>query len=145
MASVSTPGERNTGGTVIAFLFHRSKEERPMSRTSRRVVVASGDSERAELLDALLYGESEFDTVVVDSIAGAYSRVKKTDPDLIIVLMEIGDVEACQLLSMLAMDRHTRAIPVETCVMDGRPNEVKHDMPDLSRDWPSQVTAVQMN
>lgn len=116
-----------------------------MSRTSRRVVVASGDSERAELLDALLYGESEFDTVVVDSIAGAYSRVKKTDPDLIIVLMEIGDVEACQLLSMLAMDRHTRAIPVETCVMDGRPNDVKHDMPDLSRDWPSQVTAVQMN
>ena len=116
-----------------------------MSRTSRRVVVASGDSERAELLDALLYGKSEFDTVVVDSIAGAYSRVKKTDPDLIIVLMEIGDVEACQLLSMLAMDRHTRAIPVETCVMDGRPNEVKHDMPDLSRDWPSQVTAVQMN
>ena len=116
-----------------------------MSRTSRRVVVASGDSERAELLDALLFSENEFDTVVVDSIAGAYSRVKKTDPDLIIVLMEIGDVEAYQLLSMLAMDRHTRAIHVETRVMGGRPNEVNHGVSDLRRDWPSQVTAVQMN
>ncbi len=115
-----------------------------MSRTSRYVVVAGGDSERAELLDALLFGENEFDTVVVDSIGGAYARVKKTDPDRIIVLMEIGDAEACQLLSMLAMDRHTRAIPVETWVIGGRPNEV-NGVSDLRRDWAGQVTAVQMN
>ena len=37
--------------------------------------------------------------------------------------MEIDDVDACQLLSMLAMDRCTRAIPVETCVMGAKPDD----------------------
>ena len=113
-----------------------------MSRTSRRVVVASGDSERTELLDALLISEHDFDTVLVDSIAGAYSRVKETDPDLIIVLMEIDDVDACRLLSMLAIDLQTRVIPVETCVMEAKRNDFNHGVPDRSRDWPGQGSAV---
>ena len=64
----------------------------------------SGDLQRPELLDVLLFGANGCDVIFIESIARAYSRIKQVTPDLVVVLSEIDDVAACQLLSMLTID-----------------------------------------
>src|SRR5262245_20523984 len=73
------------------------------------------DSRGALLLEQLTDDTDAFDVVVVESLTHAYSRIRRMIPDLVIVLMEIGDVASCRLLSMLAIDRATAGIPVVTC------------------------------
>lgn len=81
--------------------------------TARGTVVAiSGDSRRVDLLNALLRDRYDYDVVYVESITCGYSRIKQVRPDLIVLFMGIDDVAACQLLSMLALDRDISSIPV---------------------------------
>jgi len=75
-----------------------------MSRPTRSVVAVSGDPRRPELLDALQLVANDCDVVFVETMACAYSRIKQVMPDTIIVLSEIDDVVACELLSMLKFD-----------------------------------------
>jgi DNA-binding response OmpR family regulator len=89
---------------------------RSKSRSTPTVVAVSGDRLRERLLDALTLDEDGFDVIVVESIAHGYSRIKQLTPDLIVVLLEIDDVDACQLLAMLTLDRNVSRIPVVTCV-----------------------------
>jgi hypothetical protein len=86
-----------------------------MTSSSLKVVAVSADARRSELLDALLVEESDYDVVVVESISSAYSRIRQLEPDIVIVFMEIDDVNACQLLSMLEIDRALSGIRVMTC------------------------------
>lgn len=88
-----------------------------MTRSPRSTVVAvSGDSRRAELLHALVLDPHDFDVVFVESIARGYARIKELRPDIVVVFMAIDDVAACQLLSMLNIDRSVSSIPVVTSV-----------------------------
>ena len=80
------------------------------------VVAVSGDSRRAELLDVLSADPHDFDVVFVESIARAYARIKELRPDIVVIFMAIDDVAACQLLSMLSLDRSVSGIPVVTCI-----------------------------
>jgi PleD family two-component response regulator len=89
-----------------------------MNRPPRSVAVAlSGDSLRAELLDALLVDRNDYDLTFVDSIVRGYARVRELKPDLVVVFMDIEDVAACKLLSMLRADDELSHVPVVTCVM----------------------------
>jgi CheY-like chemotaxis protein len=82
-----------------------------------KVVAVSDDALRPELLDALT-DERDCETIVVESIPRAYSRIREVEPDLVVVFMDIEDVNACQLLSMLEIDRTLRHIPVMTCATE---------------------------
>ena len=86
-----------------------------MDSSSRNVVAVSDDSLRSELLDALLDDEKGYRVIVVESISRAYSRIRQLKPDVVMVFMDIDDVNACQLLSMLEIDRALSGIPVVTC------------------------------
>jgi len=86
-----------------------------MTRVPLHVVAVSGDALRSELLEALSSDGSECDIIVVESIARGYSRIRELRPDVVVVFMEIDDVDACQLLAMLDLDRQVRGIPVVTC------------------------------
>jgi hypothetical protein len=86
-----------------------------MSRPTRSVVAVSGDSERPELLDMLLFDANDCDVIFVESITRAYSRIKQVTPDLVVVLSEIDDVAACQLLSMLKVDASLPGMLVVMC------------------------------
>src|SRR5882672_6895403 len=84
-----------------------------MIRAPRTVVLVTGHGEPAtSSLDALSVDMSEYDVIVVDSIAHGYSRITQAAPDLVIVCSAIDDSAACQLLSMLRIDSRASRIPV---------------------------------
>jgi CheY-like chemotaxis protein len=86
----------------------------------RRVVALSADAERPELLDALLADEwSDGDAVFVESISRGYERIKQLTPDVVIVMLDVGDAAGCRLLSMLKNDSELSAIPVVTWARTG--------------------------
>jgi hypothetical protein len=126
-------------GTILAL-------QRVMSRPLRSLVAISGDRQRAELLGALLMSENDYDVVFVESIGRGYSRIKEQTPDLVILYLEIGDVAAWQLLSMLKIDSDLSAIPVVT-TWTPRPEdgEVEHIASETLEDLSCPVYAVQMN
>jgi PleD family two-component response regulator len=113
---------------------------RIMNRSPLRVVAVSGDLQRAELLEALVVDENAADIVFVESIAGGYSRIKELSPDLVIVYLELDDVAACQLLSMLKNDSSMSAIPVVTWAARRTDAELEEAASELPRD-PSRLTA----
>jgi len=56
----------------------------------------------------------DHDVVFVESLAHAYSQIKRILPNLVIVCLEIDDVDGFQVLSMLKLDRVTSRIPLVT-------------------------------
>lgn len=54
--------------------------------------------------------------VVVESTAHAYSKIKRTLPDVVVMCLSDEDVNGCHVLSMLALDSETSHIPVLTYV-----------------------------
>ena len=116
-----------------------------MSGLIQTVVAVSGDPLRAELLDALVNDDNDFDVIVVESIARAYSRIKQLTPDLVIVFCDINDTAACQLLSMLKTDVDLSSVFVVTCAtrqMSSRLNEV---VPETLERPTYPAHAMQMN
>jgi DNA-binding NarL/FixJ family response regulator len=83
-----------------------------MSTSPSSVVAVSNDALRPELLDRLFVDDNDYDVIVVESIERAYSRIRQVQPHAVVVFMNIDDVEACQLLSMLHLDRELRGISV---------------------------------
>src|SRR5258705_10394404 len=81
----------------------------PMSRSLRSVVAVSGDRQRAELLDALLVDENEYDVIFVESIGGGDAPLKELTPDLGVFCLQTEDAAAWQLPSMLKTDRPSAA------------------------------------
>jgi DNA-binding NarL/FixJ family response regulator len=86
-----------------------------MSRSAFSVVAVSNDALRPELLDRLLVTDCRYNVIVMESIEGGYSKIRQVQPDVVILFINIDDVEACQLLSMLDMDRGLRGMTVLTC------------------------------
>jgi CheY-like chemotaxis protein len=83
-----------------------------MNRSPLSVVAVSNDALRPEFLDKLLVDDNNYGVIVVESILRAYSRIREVHPDVVELCMEIDDSDACQLLSMLHMDRALRGMRV---------------------------------
>ena len=81
-----------------------------MSTAPLSVVAVSNDALRPELLDRLLVDDNNYDVIVVESIERAYSRITLVHPDVVVLFMNIDDVDACRLLSMLHMDHGLRGV-----------------------------------
>ena len=79
------------------------------------VIVASTPDPR--VLDTVSEAAG-LEIVVVAPASGAYTQIKRTRPEMVIVCLSTDDVEACQLLSMLKLDRETAGIPLITCVIE---------------------------
>jgi hypothetical protein len=120
-------------------------ENQMTNRPLRSVVAVSGDPERAQLMDALLADMDLRDIVFVESIAHGYSRIKQLTPDVVVVLLGDDDAPACQLLSMLSMDRDTSDIPVVTWMTKHEETEFEDLFAQLNQDWSSPRVAIQMN
>ena len=83
-----------------------------MSTSPLSVVAVSNDALRPELLDRLLVDDNNINVIVVESIERAYSTIRQVQPNAVVVFMNIDDVDACQLLSMLHLDHELRGISV---------------------------------
>jgi len=129
---------RMAGGTVLA-------SRSIVSSVPTSVVAVSGDSQRAALVEGLLFDTDGFDVVVVEALGRAYSRIKELMPDLIIVFMEMDDAASCRLLSMLSLDRATSGIPVLTHAV--QPSALHWDRAParLDQPLPNRDVALQMN
>jgi hypothetical protein len=83
--------------------------------------------------------------IFVESIECGYSRIKQMTPDLVIILLEIDDFAACQLLSMLKADRDVSRIPMVTCATRPKESELEDEITELEQDAPSWSLALPMN
>jgi len=89
------------------------RAKRPAVRTM--MIVGRDPDER--ILEAVTEGGG-YDVVVVEPTASAYSRIKRLSPSVVVLTMDFNDVEACNLLSMLKLDRETSNIPLFTCLLE---------------------------
>src|SRR5437867_5030608 len=97
----------------------------PATRTMKTVAVIT-QGPRQEVLDTVL-GAGGFDAVFIESFDRAYSRIKRDQPHLIIVCLDIDKTEGFHLLTMLKADSATRSIPLVTYFGSGDPQSTGHD------------------
>lgn len=90
---------------------------REARKHAQKVLIVNGDSESLVFLEAIVEA-GNYDVVFVESVAHAYSQVKRVRPDLVILCVNIDDVDSLQVLSMLRLDEETRSIPVLTYATD---------------------------
>ena len=98
---------------------------RPTHRPIRTVTVVSRNPDHP-LCDTLLRAV-DHDVVFVESIAHAYSQIKRVTPDLVIVCVSSDDADGLRVLSMLALDRETSRIPVVTYLASPSEGASGHD------------------
>jgi PleD family two-component response regulator len=79
----------------------------------QKVVVVNGNTDVLGILETVL-DAGRYDMVFVESSERAYSQIKKTVPNLVILCTRIEELEGFQLLTMLKLDAETRDIPVLT-------------------------------
>jgi DNA-binding NarL/FixJ family response regulator len=118
---------------------------RGFNRLPRSVVVVGGCPQRAQNLHDLLVDMNDYDVIVMESIGRGYSRIKQVMPDVVIILLEIDDDSACQLLSMLKNDRDVSRIPLVTWATWRDECELEDEIAELDQDMASPSVAVSMN
>jgi PleD family two-component response regulator len=84
---------------------------------TQKVVIVNGTGEMLEMLETLL-DAGHYDVVFVEPGEHAYSQVKRVQPNLVVLCMEMNDLEGFRVLSMLKLDEATRQIPVLTYTME---------------------------
>lgn len=84
-----------------------------VARTTQKVVIVNGGDEVAGFLETVIEAGA-YDVVFVELAAHAYSQVKKVEPQLIILCLDLNDDEGFRVLSMLKLDPDTRKIPLLT-------------------------------
>jgi hypothetical protein len=116
-----------------------------VKRLSRSVVAVNGDPHRSAVIDALMAADDDCDVVYVESMTGAYSRIRQLLPDFVVVLCEIDDAAACQLLSMMKLDRAVAGIPVVTCVGPRVDDDVERFVASMLGEPPTLSQVIPMN
>ena len=97
----------------------------PTTRARRTLAIVSRHPEQ-HVLDTVLRTE-DYDVVLIESLARAYSHIKRLAPQMVIVCLEIDDLEGVQVLSMLNVDNATSHIPVVTYLTTREPDEFGDD------------------
>ena len=82
-----------------------------------KVVIVNGHMGLLELFETVL-DATHCDVVFVESSAHAYSQIKRVQPNLVVLCLQMDDAEGFQVLSMLQLDNETKAIPVLTCTSE---------------------------
>lgn len=101
------------------------------TRSSQKVVIVNGGDEVLELLETVL-DAGHYDVVFVESSDHAYSQIKKVQPNLVILCLDMNDDEGFRVLSMLKLDADTRGIPLLTYA-SGHESE-QDDEPELTEE-----------
>lgn len=96
------------------------------ARITRKVVVVNGNADVLELLESALDG-GRYDLLFADAGQHAYSLIKREQPDLVVLSVNIESAEGFQLLSMLKLDPGTEHIPVVTYANQGEGDESEED------------------
>ena len=83
----------------------------------QKVVIVNGTTDLLDTMQPVLMA-GHYDVVFVESNDHAYSHIKREQPSLIILCLDMREREGFQVLSMLKLDDETRAIPLLTCLSE---------------------------
>jgi len=118
-------------------------ETYPATRTMKTIAVIT-QGPRQEVLDTVL-GAGGFDAVFMESFDRAYSRIKRDQPHLIIVCLDIDKAEGFHLLTMLKADSETSSIPLVTYFGSNDQPSSAHEANEHDRPAGSQPMDSVMN
>jgi CheY-like chemotaxis protein len=127
--------------------MHHTEHAPPRSHATdlQKVVVVDGSPEVLEMLESVL-DAGRYDMVFVEASAHAYSRIRRVQPDLIILCVRIDQIEGFHLLSMLKLDEETRRIPVVTCANEAPADAEEEDDDVIEADeFPLPRATITMN
>jgi CheY-like chemotaxis protein len=88
-----------------------------MMTNVQKVAIVNGTPDVLKLLEPVL-GVGRYAVVFVESTRHAYSDIKRLQPNLIILCLDIADAAGFHVLSMLKLDDDTRRIPLVTFTSD---------------------------
>ena len=111
---------------------------------SQQVVVVSKQSQLNGLLETVL-DAGQYDVVFVESTEHAYTHIKRLNPHLIIVCLDIDDIDGFQVLSMLKLDADTKGIPLVTCTVSQDDDVTRDESVDPPDDVFSQPAIMQLH
>lgn len=113
--------------------------------TSQQVVVVSKQSQLNGLLETVL-DAGQYDVVFIESTEHAYSHIRRLNPHLVIVCLDIDDIDGFQVLSMLKLDQDTKNIPVVTCTVTQDDDTTRDESLERPDDvFGNQPAAMQLN
>jgi PleD family two-component response regulator len=108
----------------------RNRLDEPASTpVSQKVVVVNGSTEMLQLLENVL-DAGHYNVVFVEALEHAYSQIKRVQPNLVILCLQIEDLDGFHVLSMLKLDDSTRDIPVLTYTTEYETTETAEDSPE---------------
>src|SRR5207247_10295705 len=93
---------------------------------AQKVVIVNGNAQILEMLESVL-DAGHYDVVFVESQEHAYSQIKRVQPHLVILCVQIEDRDSFQVLSMLKLDEETRRIPVLTYTPEYEAQKTEED------------------
>jgi CheY-like chemotaxis protein len=114
---------------------------------AQTVVVVNGSTGVIGMLEAVLEA-GRYDMVFVDAGDNAYSQIKSTRPNLVILCTRIEALDGFQLLTMLKLDPETRDIPVLTYTTEYEGQDFEVEAPPQEEEPSAFVTcapAMRMN
>ena len=97
---------------------------------TQRALIVNGSRDVLHVLEPVL-DAGHFDVVFVESSTHAYSRIRRLQPDLVILCLEFDDTEGLHVLSMLKLDAETRDIPVVTYTSAGADDTSEHEQHEV--------------
>jgi CheY-like chemotaxis protein len=98
---------------------------------TQTVAIVNGSPDILALVENVL-SAGHYDVVFIESVAHAYSHIKRVQPNLVILCVHFEDADTLQVLSMLKLDVETRGIPVLTYAANFEKQEEDEDETDLS-------------
>lgn len=114
---------------VISPIAISSRGPAATSGDVQKVVIVNGSADMLEVIETVL-DAGHYDVVFVESNERAYSQIKRVQPNLVILCVDIDDMEGFQVLSMLKLDADTRAIPVVTYTTEHEADGADEDEDD---------------
>jgi PleD family two-component response regulator len=101
----------------------------------QKVVIINGNAAILDMVETAL-DAGHYDVVFVESSRHAYSQIKRVQPNLVILCLNVDDMDGFQVLSMLKLDDDTRSIPVLTYTTQQEPE------PDEESEEPSEADVM---
>ena len=129
MMTNTTPTTPTTATTATTGTMTAADKRTPPG--IQKVVIVNGGTDTLTLLETVL-DAGHYDVLFVESSEHAYSKIKRVQPNLVILCMRLEDRDGFQVLSMLKLDDETRRIPVLTYTTEYEGQETEEEEPEPS-------------
>ena len=135
-----------TNANTVATLATRDARETVTPPATQKVVIINGNTEIVDMLETVLEA-GHYDIVFVESTEHAYSQIKRVQPNLVILCVNIEEAAGFRVLSMLSLDKDTRNIPILTYTAECSRSDATEEVTDLSDTdlFATKPSSVSMN